>query len=442
MRAYMPVWKLARKSILKALGGVADTSLAAAGGFSVGLLALNTLDVDHLGAYSVLFAGYLAGTVIPRSFHFAPAEAAAASARIGPVEMLLRSIRTGSPGLLVGAAVAVSLALLGGSSAATTMTLVAVACLSVISPIQDHARQLLHLSARTRSSVVASSIYCSVTVGCTMILWGDHTAELGRFFWILIAGNAASLVPLVARFPGSSAGARDRDLSQIPARQRLWLLGGALTPMLVLFTSRSIVAGAAGYDEAGYAEAARTLLAPIAVVSAGLLSAFRNHVLIDRIGVAGLKWRTLLRTLILAAALGWWLVLQYGPVSGVARSAAPAAYALSGMLLLTALSEALIANASVLEVSAMGRRRFRSIAATQLVVSLSRLALVYPLASSIGAYALPATSGLGNLARNALLSLQLRMYGGHTASDHTSGQAASPSVPQHDRCTGGPVTRG
>lgn len=409
----MFVRRLARKvkallvrHVSSALAGVLDSGSASLGTFLIGLLAIHSLEPDALGAYSLLFASFLTGAVVARTPHFVPIEAIGPSTWPIPVGVLPRSVLVATPAVLVGAGSALALGSLARGRPLDIGLALTLALTTIVSPIQDHARQLLHLSHRSWHAASSSVVFAAVISIFVFSQWHSPQHATDLFLYLLLA-NVLSLIP------GIATATRHRfrpnqSLAGLARKRGIWLLAAALTPVVVTYLSRYVVARFASYADAGFAEAARTLAAPVLILASGLISAFRRQLLREGQLASRRTWELAIRATVLVTGLFWWLVLAFGPISAFVQEQTPAAYVLPGLLGLAVLSMALVAINKTSEVALLGAELDRRIFISQLAAATLRLVIIAPLTLMLGAYALPGTNSVTATVRLAVLTRAIR----------------------------------
>lgn len=255
-------------------GGVVDASLASLATFGAGIAATRILSPSDLGVYAVFFAVFVMAAVVPQQLLFVPVEIVAVShpleLRLG---MLVRSLRLGAAtavasSVLVGLAV-VATAGKAGSELLLPLTVTA-ALTTILSPIQDHIRRLLHAAQLSWRAAGVSAVQLGAVLAALPVLNAVASAAWVPFGALAVA-NACSLGWALA----ATWRHRDRRPAELPSARRLvrvgrWLLLTSLVPTAGGFVAAVIISELAGSDVLGLAEAARIAAQPLFVLGVGL----------------------------------------------------------------------------------------------------------------------------------------------------------------------------
>ena len=384
--------------------GVVDSGFASVATFIVGISAVNLFDEVGLGVYAIFFSAFVMGALLSNELIFTPAEVEAVSYPVSErVSFVPQSLRLGVGPCLLGAAasllaIAVTSAYAGPQMVAGLAATAAVA--TVLSPMQDHVRRMLHISSLSWTAASVSIVQFLAVVIC--VSWGI-AADLPAA-WIpfgsLAVANAVSLALGLMLVRHNTVGkAKVRLRFRVLASKGVWFVLNAAAPAVMGFAVASLIAWLASPEDLGYAEAARVVAQPILVLATGLKvvlyprsvgaamdrdlpSARRtNSTYLVAIGVGGAAYLLL---------VGWDWVLN--PMAVIA----PDAYVLTGLVALTIVAN--LANAAwFLQSSELaGARRERSLAGISWITSL--MWLIAALTASVtGAYARPlgALAGAG-----------------------------------------------
>ena len=208
--------------------------------------------------------------------------------------------------------------------------------LTVVSPIQDHLRRVLHLANTSWSAATASGVQLIVVLVSIVVM---DTAGINRAwipFTVLAVANLVSLLFGLhfvrrARRPLSVPDLRLRNL----LRSGSWLLTGTLYVYLAQFIAIALVTTIANAAAAGYVEAARILAQPVTVLAIGILSVFRPELITYSQQLNGTMVRRLNRfymAIVAIAALAWGaIVCVHSPGNPLPRLFSKA-YAVHGVL--------------------------------------------------------------------------------------------------------------
>lgn len=386
--------------------GLADAAMASLATFLTGLVGVNALDDVTRGVYAVFFTAFLAGAVIPTQLALIPAESEAVQQESGE---RLGSIRESARvGWLVGlgALLPVGLALAvtagradGGDVAALALT---AAVVSMVSPVQDHVRRMLHIAGHSWRAASMSAVQLGgVTLGLGILFFaGVPTAWIP--FGALAAANIASLtagLAIAKRSAGPEPGPRIA-LFEL-ARAGRWLLVMALGPRLSFFAASVIITVLAGPEALGFAEAARIATQPLYVLSLGLEAVVRPHAMVaaaERDAAAARKHRLVFYPVMAGCAalfIAWCGVDWAGnPFSYVL----PSAYEVQGLVAVTALGT--LARGAILPSIAemLGARIERRLALVAIAVTPVQIIAALS-AGFTGAFARPVGTALDYVGR-------------------------------------------
>lgn len=255
--------------------GLVDSGFASLASFVIGLTASRILTPAELGAFAIFFAAFNFAAVVPATLVLTPAEAETVHY---PSEERLRyftkPIRLGAL-FAAGSTVIIGISFLvlpAGIPASTVTALgLTAAATTVLSPLQDFTRRMLHLAGKSWRAAAVSTVQVVVALGAVFGL-SSFDVDAGWIpFGALTIANLVSLASGVAL-------AATRQVTTIPAQFGLsrllkrgrWLLAaGAVNPGVGLAAGATI-GWLAGADNLGYAEAARILSQPILVACLGM----------------------------------------------------------------------------------------------------------------------------------------------------------------------------
>ena len=255
--------------------GVADAAFASLATFAAGLSAVNLFnDVDR-GVYAIFFTAFGLGVVLPWDLILIPAEVNAVSFPVNDrMRRARETLRMGLRAAIVGSLVIVIAAFLARSIADTDVIwgLAATATVAtVLSPLQDHMRRLLHIAELSwRAAAVSGVQFFGVVVSLALMILFDAPVAIMPFGSLAIA-NALSLTAAIVL-----GDVRNQEPLEEPlrfwtlAREGRWLLTTAMVPSIAHFAVAAIIAALAGAEALGYAEAARVVAQPVLVLATGL----------------------------------------------------------------------------------------------------------------------------------------------------------------------------
>ena len=383
--------------------GIADAAFASLATFGAGLSAVTLFnDVDR-GVYALFFTAFQLGVVLPWNLILIPAEVNAVSypvvdrMRRAPdtLKLGLRMSIIGSLAILVAAFLAMDL-----TSTDTLIALTVTAMITtVLSPLQDHMRRLLHISDRSWRAATMSMVQFGVVAVSLTILWLVEAPVALMPFGSLVLANAISLTTGVVvadvihkeRLPERL---RFWDL----AREGKWLLAQAIIPSGAHFAVAAIVAAIAGAEVLGYAEAARVVAQPVLVFATGLTAVLAPRAMRAAMDVdidAAQAARRLFLGLVGLAGLAYLAVASTDWVLNPMAYIVPAAYTVSWLV-----AAMIVANMSTAALyldtnELLGARKAKDLSVVSIVLSPILIAVAFT-ASQIGAFAIP----VGGLLRN------------------------------------------
>lgn len=426
------------KGILRQLpAGVVDSGFASVATFVVGISAVNLFDDVGRGVYAIFFSAFIMGALLSNELIFTPAEVGAVShPESERISLVPGSLRLGvGPSLLGALAVLMAIVVTADyaepEQAAGLAATTAVA--TVLSPMQDHVRRMLHIAALSWTAALVSIVQLLAVV--ILVSWGV-VADL-PVAWIpfgaLAGANAVSLAVgllLVRRNTKSQAKVRLRFRAL--ASKGVWFVLNAAAPAVMGFAVAAIIAWLASPEDLGYAEAARVVAQPVLVLATGLkvvLYPRSVRAAMDRDLPAARRTNT---TYLVAVGLGgaaYLLVVGWDWVLNPMAAIVPAAYVLTGLVALTIAAN--LANAAwFLQSSELaGAGRESSLAGISWITSLVWLMAAFS-AGVTGAYArsLGAIAGAGvrYVAQIRVLKVAYR----------TTDQAESPTPRAQDEAHG------
>ena len=256
--------------------GLIDAAASSLATFVAGLFAARVFDPASLGVYALFFSGFMLAFAVPDHVVFQPAEVATltheprrrllALPQIAGVGMPL-SIASATIGVLVCVLVAPDV---GGDIVPPLA--VTSWCAAAVWPLQDHVRQMLHMADR---SVVAAAMSMVNAVVVTGALGASYLVPVDVAwvpFTAITLGNLASLAVGLWAWRSVARGADGpvRLHMRSVLRAGRYYLAGGTAPIAATFVVSVIVTRLAGSAALGYAEAARVVAQPVAVIGVGL----------------------------------------------------------------------------------------------------------------------------------------------------------------------------
>jgi O-antigen/teichoic acid export membrane protein len=312
-----------------------------------------------------------------------------------PEEQRIGSLRWSLPrGTVVAGLASVTVAagalpLAGDVDLADVSPLVVTAvAFTLISPVQDHIRRVLHTAGRSgQASLVSAANLVATAVSAFVLLVID---PLWVAFGSMTIGNIFSCLVAIAFVKGQhrTTPVSSRELVAIGR----YLLVVGLSNSGGSYLAGTLVGTIAGPAALGYVEAARLVARPLDVSTQGVMAAMGPRLMVasanrDRDLVRGLSRTVYLA--ILAVSLGY-IVLVATPIAwGIPRGLFPVAYEVSGLVLAMLLTQLVISATRPLQALLMGLRREISLAVLEVLAQIGRLVASLS-AVWIGAFGLPA----------------------------------------------------
>lgn len=384
--------------------------------FIVGIQAVRLLSPESLGAYGLVFGGFALLMEFSARLVFLPAEIEAARRPAGErLGILGPSLRAGWPSVLLSGLLLVGVAWLIPDEVAPAVVVgllaTAIPC-TMISPVQDHLRKMLHTGDRSFVAAAVSGIQLAAVIATLAVLTvADIPAPWHPFGALFVANVVSSAVGAVAWWRGRPAVVADPPkFSTLAGAGRWHLLAGA-APKVGGLAAASVVAHIAGVPALGYAEGARVLARPVAVLSQGIKATIGPPLMraaATRDRAASRRLSRLYAVIVGGCGVAYLLVAGFdwalNPLPGIL----PNAYAVPG------LAAAMIAVFTVDRVAGsgagmqlFGAGRARSFAVVETVSSAGQAAASFT-ALFAGAFAVPLGYLAASLIRRPWVALLVR----------------------------------
>jgi hypothetical protein len=377
--------------------GVLDAALASIATFAAGLTGLNLLgDVDR-GVYGIFFAAFFLGSIALSELILVPAQVVAVNKPLAQrLGVTRRSLELAvGPGIIAAGVAPITAILTGDLTSADVVVALAVptAITTLVSPMQDHVRQLLHIAEKSWHAVAVSAVQLVSITGLIGILLLLDVERAWIPFGSLAAANVISLTVAYVLAGGHRGAGQDRASMTFRslAASGKWLVLRAATPATLAFVSANIITELAGPEAYGYAEAARQVAQPVTVFSVGLMAvlgprAVRAGALRDRDAARSNRAVYLalmaLGGLAYAAVAGWSWVLN--PMTYLI----PSAYIVGGLAAATIGANVLVALFLILGRELLGGGKARTLAFIS-IVAAPALPLAAVTAGTTEAFARP-----------------------------------------------------
>lgn len=373
------------------IAGLGDAGLASFATFVSGLYVVRVwADApENIGVYALFFAAMGMATTLSTQLVFIPAEKHMLDLSPGVRRRLLPRtlVRTLPVAVLAGLPVlAPTLWVMsrGGHDQLLVPLATAAFVVYIVSPMQDHARRVLHMDGASwlAAAVSAVQVVAAAAALAAIHFWVVNPAWAA--FGALAIANSSSLT-----FAVVVAFTRGRDPDASEARDYLvtvrisnlfragrWLSTAGVISTAVNFAVSAAVVALVGEAALGYAEAARTIAQPIVVVSMGLRAVFgpssmqgaklRDRAMANRVSnlFMAVLW-PITATYVLLFGIAW----DYNFLVGLA----PAAYVVSGLVSLTALANCLNGATFPLRLELVGADRESTLFTTDVIANLLML---------------------------------------------------------------------
>ncbi|MGI9586501.1 MAG: hypothetical protein ACR2N7_13015 [Acidimicrobiia bacterium] len=412
---------------LRLPAGVFDSSFASLATFAVGLAAVNYFDDVDRGVYAVFFTAFVAGTILSSQFIFTPPEIDAVEYPIEErLSFIPRNLAMGlGPCLLGSLASLVAMGVTSSySSAAVTVGLAVTSAVAiVISPMQDHVRNMLHIASESWSAAAVSVVQLTVSVAAILTaVTLDIPAQWMPFGALALANSVSLVVGVVLARARTTAIARHQPSFMARARRGVWFALGAAAPALSAFGGAALIAWLASPEDLGYAESARVVAQPVLVVASGLRSVLHPRSIRAAMDVDLPHARRMNRIfvgLMAVVTLGYLAVAGWDWALNPMAVLVPSAYVLGGLVALTILGNAANSVWYLMASELAGGARERALAWISWAASAMSISVAFT-AGVTGAYARPIGSILSAAVR---YGLQRRSLVDHYS---TSGGNADP----------------
>jgi O-antigen/teichoic acid export membrane protein len=378
--------------------GQIDAGFAALAGFTAGAIAVRSLSPADLGVYALLFLAFGVCSQVPAQLVFSPAEVLIAHRPLQERFGSLRwSVKHGA-GISAGAALVVAAGALPFASVVdlgSLLPLVLTAVtFSMVSPMQDHVRRVLHAAERSERAALVSVVNVVATVGGALAL--HQLGDLWVPFGSMSIGNAVSAgfgMWGVASRPRVD-GPRFGDLIQIGR----WLLVVGIANAGGKYVAATVVGWIVGPAAIGFIEAARLVARPSEVFAFGLLAAVGPRTMVaaaagDRPAILGL--RKVYSLVVVAATVAYAAVVALPTGWALPKEAFPNAFAVPGLLLAILGAQLLADLLGPLQGQLMGERKEAKMARIEIVGQIGRLVSSLS-AWWIGPFAIPLGNGIAH----------------------------------------------
>ncbi len=365
--------------------------------FLAGLYSLRVLDPSELGTYALFFSAFITVMAVSGRLIFLPAEITATLRplphRLG---VLSDSLRLGVP-VAVVAGTAVAAAALVAPAEVTADVVVpllvtSVAC-TMVSPVQDHIRRMFHVGQRSWRAAWISAGQLAGVVVFLGVLRMSGVARTWHPFGALASANVASCILGIALWIRIRGGIPP---DPVPLRTLLrpgkWLVVVDLAPQLAGFVAAALVANLSSAQTLGYAEGARVLARPVAVLAAGLMAVLGPRLMsaaANRDAAEARRLSQVYAGVLAASGSAYLLLAGFDWVGNPLPQLVPTAYAVPGLAALSIIAYTVDrAAGGGARPQLLGAARERRVAAVETVAS-SAWIVAGATAPVTGAFAMP-----------------------------------------------------
>lgn len=386
--------------------GQLDAGFAALAGFVAAAFAVRYFTAEQLGVYALLFLAFGVASQIPTQLLLSPAEVIIAHL---PKEKRLGAIRWSLPrGTLIAGLASVTVAagalpVAGDVDPASLVPLILTAVtFTLISPVQDHIRRVLHAADKSgHASLVSATNLVATAIAALALLQVD---VLWVPFGSMTIGNVSSSAVGVLLVKGT-------DRSAAPSTRELTLIGRYLLVVGLAnsggrYLAGTIVGVIAGPALLGFVEAARLVARPSEVSATGILASIGPRLMVasanrDRVAVRRLS--RMYYVAVLAVGVIYTLLVATPVAWSIPMDLFPTAYDVGGLVLAVLVAQLAISMTRPLQARLMGLRKEAPLAVVEVIAQVARL-IASVGALWVGAFALP----LGDFAAHVFKFLRYR----------------------------------
>lgn len=383
-----------------------DSGFSSAATFLVGIYAVRHFDPSSLGAYALCFQAIFLASVVSANLVLVPAQVAMVATSTGVRQGHLGgSLKIGAIPALCAACLVMLWIVAAPADVPRaviiplTVTGIAVAALS---PLQDHARVVLHIEGTSwRAAAVAGVQLGSVASFLAIQAW-LHVPPSWIPFGSLGLANLVSL-GVAARLGSRSCESEGESRLCFGRlwRYGTWLVASASLPQIGLFAAAILVSRLAGASHLGYAEAARIAASPLWVFALGLMTILRPGSLQAGArrdaGQARRNSRFYL-ALLIPAAVAYAAVFGYSWPGNPLRWFLGSAYAIPGLVLVTIVAELARASVMPFNFEMLGAKKQRSLIRVEIAAAGVQV-IVAAAAPLLRAFAMPLSQFSSNTTR-------------------------------------------
>ncbi|NND02658.1 MAG: hypothetical protein HKN91_07715 [Acidimicrobiia bacterium] len=391
--------------------GLVDAGLASLATFVLNIYAIAVWERDNpevLGMYFLYMTAFLLASAVPNQLLFIPAEKMTLDvSKPARVRFFGKIARLGIP-----AGVAAALLLLLATAVGATKPeigfvedqlpfLVTAGIATVFSPLQNHARRLLHLAGKSWAAATVSLVQAATAGTALIVLVTSDVAAQWIPIGSLAIANVVSVTTAAVLARRTSDDLSESDINAVAAVQEAityrtltptgrWLVATGVISLGNNFVVESAVASLAGLEALALAGAAKTVAQPILVLANGLRSvlgppsmeAARDH---DR--AAARKVASTFFKLTLAAVAAYTLIAGFDWVGNPLAALIDGAYAVPFLVALSILANGFNGAAFPGRLELIGAGKERQLFGADLRANVGQLAIAVAIAAAAGANA-------------------------------------------------------
>jgi len=376
--------------------GIADAAFASLATFAAGLSAVNMFNDIDRGVYAVFFTAFGLGVVLPWDLILIPAEVNAVSFAVADRMRRARdTLKMGLWASLVGTLAIVAAAFISRSLTDSDVIwglALTGAVATVLSPLQDHMRRLLHIAELSWKAAAVSGVqFLGVVASLGVMFLLDAPVAVMPFGSLAIA-NALSLTTGIILGDVVHQKPLEEPLRfWTLAKEGRWLLTQAMLPSVAHFAVAAIIAALAGVEALGYTEAARVVAQPVLVFATGLTAVLAPRAMkaaMDRDLEAARHTRRIYMTLMLAGGFLYLIAASNDWVWNPMQYLVPAAYIIPWLVAAKIVSNMTTATMYLDTNELLGAQKAKAMAGIAIVTS-PILVLIAFTARSTEAFARP-----------------------------------------------------
>lgn len=314
--------------------GIADAAFASLATFAAGLSAVNLFNDIDRGVYAIFFTAFGLGVVLPWDLILIPAEVNAVSFDVADRMRRARdTLLMGARTSIVGAVAIIVAAFMSRDLTSGDVIVglsVTGAITTVLSPLQDHMRRLLHIAELSwRAAIVSGAQFVGVVGSLGVMLLLDTPVAWMPFGSLAIANALSLTTGLIIGGVFTHKRLEEPLRFWALAREGRWLLAQAMLPSIAHFAVAAIIAELAGAEALGYTEAARVVAQPVLVFATGLTAVLAPRAMraaMDRDIDAARRARRVYMSLMLAGGVLYLLAASTEWLLNPMQYLVPAAY--------------------------------------------------------------------------------------------------------------------